>query len=135
MKNFASSVRHALELAVKQHGTQKALADAAGVNEPNISRWLKGRDPRVSEISPVLDLIGATLSLSSDAKCQESTDITALRNRVFELESANDKLERSNAKLEGAVEALENQLDRFRSQLSAANFPAEDQPHSSRGAA
>lgn len=135
MKNFASSVRHALELAVKQHGTQKALADAAGVNEPNISRWLKGRDPRVSEISPVLDLIGATLSFPSDTNNQETPDILALHGRISELEKTNGKLERANAKLEGAVEALESQLDKFRDQFSSVRTSAEDPQHFDKGAA
>ena len=65
MSTFSQQIKALLRLAVDKYGTAKALSRASGVSAPNISRWLKDRDPRLSEISPILDLIGAEISLPS----------------------------------------------------------------------
>lgn len=62
MSTFDKQVKALLRLAVEKYGTAKALSSASGVSAPNISRWLRDRDPRISEIAPILDLIGARLS-------------------------------------------------------------------------
>ena len=62
MATFDQQVKKLLRAAVEKYGTAKALSLASGVSTPNISRWLRDRDPRISEIAPILDLIGAKLS-------------------------------------------------------------------------
>lgn len=56
----------ALREGVATYGNAAALARASGASPANLSRWLSGeRVPRLAEISPVLDLLGADLSMPS----------------------------------------------------------------------
>ena len=67
MESFDLKVKNLLEQAVGMYGSAKALAAASGVSAPNISRWRQTqRSPRVAEIAPILDLIGAEISLKSE---------------------------------------------------------------------
>lgn len=61
MKKFDEQVKAILREAVEKYGTARALSKASGVSAPNISRWLKDRDPRISEIAPILDLMGSKI--------------------------------------------------------------------------
>ena len=67
MENFFDSVMRALNSAKEQYGSGAALSEASGVSTVNISRWTRGsRSPKVEEISPIMDIIGARVILPGD---------------------------------------------------------------------
>ena len=63
MGKFENSILGILDAAVERFKTAKALSEATGVSAANISRWRKGRAPRTSEIAPILEIMGASLTL------------------------------------------------------------------------
>ena len=61
-KRFYDNAIDVLRYGVEKYGTAKALSEAAGVSQANISQWLSGkRNPRLGEISPILDLLEASI--------------------------------------------------------------------------
>lgn len=61
-KSIYESALDLVRQGVKKFGTAKALSEASGVSQANISHWLAGkRNPRLGEIAPILDLLNATL--------------------------------------------------------------------------
>ena len=55
---FSEKILRVLKEGVTQYGSATALAKAAGVSNANLSRWInKIQSPRMSEISPLLDVL------------------------------------------------------------------------------
>ena len=62
MEKFFDAVIRALNRAKEEYGSGAALSEASGVSTVNISRWCSGtRSPKVEEISPIMDIIGARI--------------------------------------------------------------------------
>ena len=69
-----------LKAGVKKYGTAAALAAASGVSPANLSHWLSGkRNPRLAEISIILDLLGAKASLQDG---ESSRDVCFVNAKV-----------------------------------------------------
>ena len=52
-----------IEQGIKRYGTAKALSDASGVSQANISHWMKRkRNPGLIEIGRILDLLNVDLT-------------------------------------------------------------------------
>ena len=71
MGKIEETVLEILEAAIEKYGTAAALSQATGVSTANISRWRKGRTPRVGEIAPILEVMGASLALPADEPAKE----------------------------------------------------------------
>lgn len=77
---FFKSVMDILKAGVKKYGTAAALAAASGVSPANLSHWLSGkRNPRLAEISIILDLLGAKASLQDG---ESSRDVCFVNAKV-----------------------------------------------------
>lgn len=77
---FFKSVMDILKAGVKKYGTAAALAAASGVSPANLSHWLSGkRNPRLAEISIILDLLGAKASLQDG---EASKDVCFINAKV-----------------------------------------------------
>ena len=63
MKKLADEISSIINLGVKRFGTQKKLAEAAGIPDANVSRWLRGtrRSPSISDFSPLMFAAGVDL--------------------------------------------------------------------------
>ena len=70
--DFQGQILALLEQAVERYGSAGKLAKAAGVNAPNISRWRSGQQvPRVKDVAPIMDLMGAQISTGEPAKAMD----------------------------------------------------------------
>ena len=56
-----------IEQGIKRYGTAKALSDASGVSQANISHWMKRkRNPGLNEIGRILDLLNVSFVCPED---------------------------------------------------------------------
>lgn len=104
MEKFFDSVMRALNRAKEEYGSGAALSEASGVSTVNISRWCSGtRSPKVEEISPIMDIIGARIVLPGDTSTgkEESTP-----KRLAALEHEIAMLTKERDILKGQVELL-----------------------------
>lgn len=67
-KGIYESAIDVLRYGVEKYGTARALSQAAGVSQANISHWLSGnRNPRLGELAPILDLLEAKITIPSNS--------------------------------------------------------------------
>ena len=103
MENFFDSVMRALNSAKELYGSGAALSEASGVSTVNISRWTTGsRSPKVEEISPIMDIIGARVVLPGDTSTPPIEDT----RRVTSLEAQLSKLMKENEILKAKLDVL-----------------------------
>ena len=107
---FEQDVRNALQTAVKEAGSNKALADCAGVNPATLYRWMNGeRDPNLSGLAKIMDYLNMTVckrgmetfSMPEPAPDAPKGLATSIREGQREAE-----LEREKAYLEGQIKIL-----------------------------
>ena len=71
-KTFFDTAIDIIRAGKEKYGSSRALSEASGVSEANISRWLKGtRNPRIAEASPIFDILGAKIMLSDESQTRE----------------------------------------------------------------
>lgn len=104
---FEQDVKDALQAAVKEAGSNKALADCAGINPATLYRWMNGeRDPNLSGLAKVMDYLGMTVAkrgfeptpLPPGSPKGVAASILEHRRQA--------ELERENAYLEGQIKIL-----------------------------
>ena len=104
MEKFFDAVIRALNRAKEEYRSGAALSEASGVSTVNISRWCSGtRSPKVEEISPIMDIIGARVVLPGDTST-EMEESTA--KRLADLEHKIVLLTKERDILKGQVELL-----------------------------
>lgn len=78
----------------KPYANAKALAEAAGINANNLTRWLKGtRKPTLRVLSPVLSLLEVKVSFKGEAPYPRDgmdAEIVAHLNKVIQLRDRPD---------------------------------------------
>lgn len=79
MGKYEESILAVLDAAIDRFRTAKALSEATGVSAANISRWRKGRAPRISEIAPILEIMGVEMNLPT---AEPSKDVCFVNARV-----------------------------------------------------
>ena len=103
MENFFDSVMRALNSAKEQYGSGAALSEASGVSTVNISRWTRGsRSPKVEEISPIMDIIGARVILPGDIYTPPAEDT----KRIALLEAQLSNLTKERDILKAQLDVL-----------------------------
>lgn len=104
MEKFFDSVMRALNHAKEQFGSGAALSEASGVSTVNISRWTnRTRSPKVEEISPIMDIVGARVVLPCDTYTPEERNLS---KRLVVLERQLAEMTKERDILKGQVEIL-----------------------------
>lgn len=77
MGKYEESILAVLDAAIDRFRTAKALSEATGVSAANISRWRKGRAPRISEVAPILEIMGVEMKLPTAEASKEVCFVNA----------------------------------------------------------
>lgn len=94
----------ALNHAKEQFGSGAALSEASGVSTVNISRWTnRTRSPKVEEISPIMDIVGARVVLPADTYTPEERNLS---KRLVVLERQLAEITKERDILKGQVDIL-----------------------------
>ena len=120
MENFFDSVMRALNSAKEQYGSGAALSEASGVSTVNISRWTRGsRSPKVEEISPIMDIIGARVILPGDIYPPPAEDT----KRIALLEAQLSNLTKERDILKAQLDVLKEVMRPIASTQSSSSDP------------
>lgn len=104
MEKFFESVMNALNRAKEEFGSGAALSEASGVSTVNISRWInRARSPKLEEISPIMDIVGARVLLPGDSYAPSEEN---LLKRIADLERQIAQVTKERDVLKGQVEVL-----------------------------
>lgn len=104
MEKFFESVMNALNRAKEEFGSGAALSEASGVSTVNISRWInRARSPKLEEISPIMDIVGARVLLPGDSYAPSEEN---LLKRIAALERQLAQVTKERDVLKGQVEVL-----------------------------
>ena len=106
---FEQDVKDTLKAAVKDAGSNKALADCVGINPATLYRWMNGeRDPNLSGLAKVMDYLDMTVA----KRGLEPTPPPTLPGEPKGLAASiaesrrQAELEREKAYLEGQIKIL-----------------------------
>ena len=63
---FTDQVSGVILKAVQRYGTKYKLSKATGVSQVNLKRWSEGVMPRVADVAPLMDIMGAQIVLPDE---------------------------------------------------------------------
>lgn len=103
---FEQDVKDTLKAAVKDAGSNKALADCVGINPATLYRWMNGeRDPNLSGLAKVMDYLDMTVAKRDLEPTPPPGEPKGLAASI-KAHRRQAELERENAFLEGQIKIL-----------------------------